>query len=252
MDGPGEISAYRGLLFLGAIRKNKLVSREESAFYAPSIQQRIVPHLNAYAAGIAAALQLGPQGTTREALLDLRSDLYQEWARSISRICIGLRRAGTGGAFLITPSPILEQLELHHELPYRRVAESMILGALERQHYAALSDRLRGTDASEILNIMEGRDRAEADMKDRASEMRGASQMVASLAAADGLVLLSPTLEVQSFGTKIRSSRAPRHSILVLSLSGWGRMAQAWTSRTLGRGTPRCCGTAAETQTQLA
>jgi hypothetical protein len=47
---------------------------------------------------------------------------------------------------------------------------------------------------------------AEADAKDREDEMTGAVKLVASLAAVDGLVLMTPTLSVAGFGVKIGST----------------------------------------------
>ena len=44
---------------------------------------------------------------------------------------------------------------------------------------------------------------AEADAMDRESELTGCIKTVASFAAIDGLVLLSPRLEVSGFGVKI-------------------------------------------------
>jgi len=49
---------------------------------------------------------------------------------------------------------------------------------------------------------------AETDVEDRDLQLTGAIRIVTSLAAVDGLVLLSPSLEVHAFGVKIRTDRA--------------------------------------------
>lgn len=214
MDGPGELSAYRGDLFLGGIRRDRLVSREQDAFRSGAVFDRIMPHLVPYAEQIARALNRKIRRVEREDVRRAAYELFSEWTRTVSRVCIALRRTGTGGALLITPSPLSEHLELHYELPYSRVQDSMILGVLDSAYSSMFQERiLERTEAGEQnvpAEVVAESGLAETDEQDRTLEMSGAARLAASFAAVDGLVLLSPTLNVISFGTKIRSSKAPK------------------------------------------
>jgi hypothetical protein len=209
MDGPGELSAYRGDLFLGGIRKDRLVSREQDAFSSHTLFGKIMPHLALYAEKIARALRPQAAEVAPEDVLSAAYSLFAEWVRTVSRVCIALRRTGTGGALLITPSPLAEHLDLHLELPYSRVQDAIILGVLDRTYANMCRERRIRAQHSVPKAVVAEATLAETDEEDRALEMRGAARLVASLAAVDGLVLLSPTLNVVSFGTKIRSSKAP-------------------------------------------
>jgi hypothetical protein len=137
------------------------------------------------------------------------ANLVSMWATSIARLCIGLRQRGTGGAFLLTPKPIERMLQVKHSFAYPRLGDAAILRVLDEwylwdvehaQH--ELTDKGNPVPADLILKASA----AETDAKDREEEMTGAVKLVASLAAVDGLVLMTPTLSVAGLGVKIGST----------------------------------------------
>ena len=200
VDGVADLSAYHGTIFLGSMRGHRLILRENDILHSDVMADRIKPALAPAALGIAQAL------TAIEHTDELLQDLFAAWANTISRLCIGLRRAESGGAFLITPVPNLNQLKITYDFKYNRLGDSMILRVLDEAYLYELNDIVvddLDRDELELLHIDIGL--AEADARDRESEVTAAVKLVTSLAVADGLVLLTPDLRVLGFGVKIGS-----------------------------------------------
>ncbi len=201
MDGVGALSVYHGNLFLCALRQSDLITRENNALRSGMVSDRIKPPLVGMASQIALAL-----GDTAEAHTALKL-LFDEWVNTVSRICIGIRHAGTGGSLLITPAPLLPQLDIVHRLPYRRLGDSAILKVLDDMYLWKVQRRLYDQTPTEAapIELVHECSFAETDAMDREKELTGAVKIVTSLATADGLVLFDPLLVVAGFGVKIRS-----------------------------------------------
>jgi hypothetical protein len=193
IDGVGDISVYHRDLFLGRLRQNQLIIRESDALHSNLIVRRVVPELASAAKGIALSLN------TPDAYRAMTDLLFEAWAGTVARICIGLRRLGTGGSLLITPTPIADMLDISQRFRYSRLGDSTILNVLDAGYLSKLE--LTKRDASSSASELSF---AQADAEDRADELTGAVKVVTSLAAADGLVLMNPSLVLVGFGVKIR------------------------------------------------
>ena len=200
MDGVGDISAYHGDLFLGGLKAQALITREDDALESKMVSDYASAALAPFAIAITRVLD-GEAG--------ILSHLTSVWATSVARLCIGLRQRRTGGAFLLTPKPSKRVLEVTHPFAYPRLRDAAILGVLDKQYLwkveraeRALLDKKRPVPSD--LVVQKGF--AEADEEDRDSEMTAAVKLVASLAAVDGLVLMTPALSVAGFGVKIGST----------------------------------------------
>ncbi len=203
MDGIGDISAYHGDLFLGGLKAQTFITRENDALGSIIVTEYAFDALTPFAKAIAHVLD----GDEREA--DMLTHLVQMWVNSIARLCIGLRQRGTGGAFLLTPHPIKRILQAKHSLAYQRLRDATILSVLDMAYFDDV-------ESSQFALTREGKpvpadlaieaSLAEHDAKDREGEITGAVKLVASLAAVDGLVLMTPTLGVAGFGVKIGST----------------------------------------------
>jgi len=206
MDGIGAVSAYHGDLFLAGVRHDKLVTGEQDALHSRAVTGRILPQWSPLATRIVDAI--GGSVTVPE----VERRLLAEWATTIARICIGLRRAGTGGALLISPNPLPHLLDVSRPFSYGRLGHAGVLHVLDTLHMHVTRKALRDSFSNGqapvrrvLANIL-----AEADADDREAELTGAVRIVTSLAAVDGLVLLSPLLEVGGFGVKIRAESQVR------------------------------------------
>ncbi|MFT3768475.1 MAG: hypothetical protein QM820_23755 [Minicystis sp.] len=94
-----------------------------------------------------------------------------------------------------------------YRFPYVRLRDTTILGALEGEYAEALDALIWNWKPDGIeTRIVHERAWAESDAEDREDEMTGSIKLITSLATADGLVLLTPSLEVVGFGVKIKSN----------------------------------------------
>ena len=200
MDGIGDISAYHGDLFLGGLKAQVLITRENDALKSESVFEYAFEWLAPFAFAIAKVID---DDERKYQILDY---LFTMWVTSIARLCIGLRQRGTGGAFLLSPSPIKDKLQVRHPFVYPRLRDSAILRVLDETYSADVEDAVRmyshERDPVPARLVLEA-SLAETDADDRKEEMTGAVKLIASLAAVDGLVLMSPALSVIGFGVKI-------------------------------------------------
>ncbi len=206
VDGVGALSVYHESVFLCSLKQDQIVMREHDAFQSSIVAERILPELSSRASQI--ALALGDQKLEQELL----EELYSEWTDVVSRLCIGLRRMGTGGSLLITPTPVSKMLDIVYQFPYSRLGEAFTLKVLDKQYLLQVKEKLDGHFSSNSLpsSLILELNLAEADEEDRVDELTGAVKLVTSLASSDGLVLMTPPLEVLGFGVKIGSGKSVR------------------------------------------
>ena len=128
----------------------------------------------------------------------------------MSRICIGLRRLGTGGSLLITPKALRQNLDIVHPFRYARMGDSTALSVLDEMYKDGTEWSRSGFPQEGSPDYAAELGWAEADAEDRASELTAAIKLVTSLATADGLVLMDQLLRVAGFGVKIKvATRLP-------------------------------------------
>jgi hypothetical protein len=100
-------------------------------------------------------------------------------------------------------------LQVKHSVAYPRLRDAAILRVLDEGYLWDVEHSQRAwIDKGDPVpaDLVIEASLAEADAKDREGEMTGAVKLVASLAAVDGLVLMTPTLSVAGFGVKIGST----------------------------------------------
>ncbi len=201
MDGIGDISAYHGNLFLGGVKAQALITRENDAFVSKMVSEYAFDALAPFAKAIARVIE----GDEAENL----SYLVGMWGTSIARLCIGLRQRATGGAFLLTPKPIKHMLQIGHPFAYPRLRDAAILRVLDEKYSSDVGraqDAFTAKEDPVPADLVREASLAETEAEDREEEMTGAVKLVASLAAVDGLVLMTPALSVAGFGVKIGSA----------------------------------------------
>jgi hypothetical protein len=200
MVGIGELRVYRDTLFLGSVRQGILVRSENDALGSREVLTRISPFLDPIASRITTATY----GTLKKT--DVARKLFYQWQSSISRLCIGLVRRGTGGAFLITPRPRKALLDITYPLSYARLRDATLLTVLDSTYLIHTRDLRRKNKKSALAEeLIVDEQLAETDAEDRENELTGAVKVVASLATLDGVVLLDPRLLVLGFGVKLKS-----------------------------------------------
>lgn len=203
IEAVAVLTVTHGSLFLCALRHNEIVLRENDVLESVLLRNRIQPLYSKAALSISSLLK----NEVTEA--DVLSDLYYEWKKAITRICIGLRRCGTGGSLILSSAPITSDLNLTHPLPYKRLKDALVLGVLDKQYRYECEQMLMAVcnDERVTAELVWKSVFAQGDEEDREDELTGAIKLVSSMATADGALLLSPTLELYGFGVKIMTSR---------------------------------------------
>jgi hypothetical protein len=201
-DGVGDLTVYHQSILLGGLRGHQLFSHENDALGSLMVGERIWPYLEEPAEAVARVLESIDGADSQQ---EQMRNLIIAWINAVSRLCIGLRRFGTGGALLITPSPYWDHLEVGYQFRYNRLGDSIVLNVLDEEYRDKSRDFVRDDEIPDYVPyglVLEAR-LAEADAEDRETELAGAVKVVTSLASVDGLVLLSPLLHVHGFGVKI-------------------------------------------------
>jgi len=202
MEGTGELSVYHGNLFLGSLRQDRLTTREFDALSSLQVLSKVVRGFTTAAAKIEAAID----DTTVEPH-SIRQEILRQWSDTVARLCIGLRRIGTGGALLFSPAPHRNILDIKYEFVYNRLRDGFVLGVLDSAYLFTIEERVRRYAPKPVPSaLVTLHDFADADADDRTAELAGAVRLVTSLAAVDGVVLLTPSLEVMAFGAKISAA----------------------------------------------
>jgi hypothetical protein len=205
MDGLGEVSAYHGGMFLGGIRDQVLITREDDAFKSRMLFEYAMEAVLPFSFAITHVL-----GKTHKDKY-IPFTLMRRWSATVARLCIGLRRLGTGGAFLLTPKPLMNQLKVQRAFSYKRLEQAFVLSVFDKLYATQMLDQLADARPAGSVSFDASWEAilAETDADDREDEMTGTVKLVTSLAALDGLVLLTPTFAVRGFGVKITSAHEP-------------------------------------------
>ncbi|SDP27622.1 hypothetical protein SAMN05428975_0959 [Mucilaginibacter sp. OK268] len=153
---------------------------------------------------------------TEEEVTSLHKINYRYYAQSLCRILLKIKNYAHGGALLITNDFEIRK-NSKHKLFYDRIPvaiEHLVLAQADNS--ALFDDVIKSKRNTKAIpgKLFDDLDYNYQDIEDASQELNGAVRFVSSLTCIDGLVLLSPRLEVKGFGTLIRDI-APPKEILV-------------------------------------
>ena len=103
-------------------------------------------------------------------------------------------------------------------LAYERLRDAVVLDVQDQEYKSTVeTTQWRDMGAKEFVSsdLVREFSFAEEDANDRRSEITGAVKLVTSLAAVDGLVLMTPALGVRGFGVKMLTVRSVPHNTSV-------------------------------------
>lgn len=202
IENPGSLAVYHGWVFLGAVRSQDVILKETDVLGGSQLQNKISPYLLQTADAVTSVLQ---GKCERRAILRA---MLETWESTIARICIGLRRVGTGASLLIAQNPRFDLLSIVNRVEYSRLRDSLALNALDDAYLAHLRRTMTSQQTVSKRQFNEFL-LAQTDAHDRTDEVNGAVKLVTSLAAVDGAVLLTPDLSMIGFGVKIGGAHEP-------------------------------------------
>ncbi len=193
VDGVGQIAAYNGLFFLGGMRYEEVYTTQPDIIASHFIETMIAPSLKGVIDDISDNLPL----SVDHARVEL--EYLNLWRDTVRRLCIGIQRAGTGGAIIISPKLKRSVLKDGFRVDYGRLKEAMTFQTL----YKLYSDEL--SYSAVTRKDFEDYQDAAFDADDRQQELTGAIRLVSSMATLDGALVLHSDLVVERFGAKIES-----------------------------------------------
>jgi len=193
IEAVGDVSIYTGDLFIARLKQNQIIEKEVDIFNSQFLRNRNRSLFALRGSQIALFTKVDSNS--------ILNQLTDEWSSSIARICISLRRLGTGGSLLISSNPNLSKLDIVNKFLYHRLRDATILKVLDSAYSRELYKQSRSSG-----DLLKELHRAETDEEDRTDELTGAVKIVTSLAAIDGLVLMDPELDILGFGVKIKAS----------------------------------------------
>jgi hypothetical protein len=212
ITGVGHLAAYIGYEKIAELKLNVLVRRAIDVLKKGAVYDALKP-------GILLHRKMAQQGLTKffeESPLpyDPVSPLTINWLSSIRRLLLRVQNIHHGGAFLITADQSLRGLSVKHEMKYERLRSALerfaIADAKDFVISSHVQDEYMEKDADDMPVFLHvDVDLVRYDLEEIRNEIEGAIWFISLLTRVDGLVLLSPTLEVRGFGVEITTAEEP-------------------------------------------
>ena len=142
---------------------------------------------------------------------ELNSVVYLNVIEAICRILLRIKNYNHGGAILITKE-FLEDVKVKYKLKYNRINSGIKHLVETISVNNALADEvkeLKKNGKQMPIMLHNNCNNSELYIDDSYNELIGAIRFVSSLSCVDGLVLLSPLLNVNGFGTVITEKKLP-------------------------------------------
>jgi hypothetical protein len=124
------------------------------------------------------------------------------WTDTLRRLLLRIRSHGHGGSLLVGPES-QGYLRHNYEINYGRLHRGMRSVALARLKADRFREQVRQGEVGVALKVLAESERICVARAEAESELSGALWFVSLLSRMDGAVILSPDLEVRSFGTEI-------------------------------------------------
>ena len=208
--GPGHLLATIIYEKVGDLRVNELETQTLNVLERGPILDALSPgieSLRTYVEGVA----------PKEDYKKKFSRFYTviPWINTIRRILLRTNGLGHGGALLLTPDSSLVGLNVKYGLKYNRLRS-----ALERCSAARMQQNAAWRRIAELHEAKEkflswklyfGEQALHVDVDESESELEAAIWFVSLLSRVDGLVLMTPQLDVIGFGVEITFSDKPRY-----------------------------------------
>jgi hypothetical protein len=142
---------------------------------------------------------------------ELNSLVYLNVIEAICRILLRIKNYGHGGAIMITKE-FTEDVKIKYKLKYNRINRSIKHIVSSISDSEVLDEHIKEfkKKGKEIpIALHNDCNNSELYLEDSYNELFGAIRFVSSLSCVDGLVLLSPLLTVNGFGTVITEKKLP-------------------------------------------
>jgi len=162
-----------------------------------------------------------------EDLEELNEVVYLNVIEAICRILLRIRNYNHGGAILITKE-FTQDVKVKYKLRYNRINSSIkhiVSSTADSEELEDQVSELRRKRKQIPIELHNEVINSELHLDDSYNELIGAIRFVSSLSCVDGLVLLSPLLTANGFGTVITEKKLPEF-VYVSKLSTPSRVSK--------------------------
>lgn len=207
--GVGHLAVHIQYEPIAELRIDRLLTASLNPLYSGPILMALLPGVENYAQAVRNAVP----SQAYDDISHWDRGLASQWRRTLIRVLLRIRGMGHGGAVLITPDRTGAGLDIKYRVTYPRLPE-----ALQRWGAAYITQTYAGHLIRNALNSGEPaidadlyRDErlSRGDVEDANNEIDGALWFIACLSRIDGLILMTPDLTVEGFGTMIRMGNRP-------------------------------------------
>ena len=209
-EGVGEIAVHRGYIFVGRLRQNILVTSELAALDYGPVNKKLSRQIEIF--------QSKAKRLVGDAEYDRRghwnASLQDEWITALSRILIGVKRYGHGGAVLLSDKS--DGLTARYDLKYPRLSDALDRLASLSILRTSLSDNIHEkyldsapSKHSLPLSLYRSEKSIRNEIEETQDEITGGVRFLSSLSRVDGLLWFSQNLSLQGFGVLIQTSAEP-------------------------------------------
>ncbi|GAA4203999.1 hypothetical protein GCM10022289_21120 [Pedobacter jeongneungensis] len=142
--------------------------------------------------------------------------VYDYTVQAICRILLKMKNYHHGGAVLITRNRE-DDLTPKYKMKYNRISlsiEHLITSITDEEYYEEKIENLKKRKKDVPIDDFDDYDDNKLEIEEAYNEMVGAVRFAASLSCVDGLVLMSPRLNVYGFGTVIAETVSPEYVYL--------------------------------------
>jgi hypothetical protein len=142
------------------------------------------------------------------------SSLSSYWIASLCRLLLRVQNYQHGGAILMTPDYSFAGLNIKYQIDYARLRTALHTRAIATIQETYASDKIfenyLDQDADEIpVDLYLDETVSDHELSENQSELDGTIWFISLLTRVDGLVLMSPNLEVKEFRVEITYSKEP-------------------------------------------
>lgn len=231
--GPGCIALYHDSFLLARLQRDSVEKDFQDIFHEGPLAEALDSLAEKHVSRVLRVLRRwrGPNndlghgakriGLPVESLKLWLERSKESWLRALSGILLEIRGFHHGGAFLLIPRAIFDDLNVKYKINYPRMNDVLA----ERCGSDIMARGLRhfGLDIEyeeQLRDILSELGFAELRKSDAVGAEAGTHQFIASLSGVDGLVLAVRGLEIRGFGVEILTKRDPADAYLAMDPSG--------------------------------
>ena len=201
---------YIGYEKVAELKVNTLLGRACDVLWSGPVHDTLLPGIQTYMEAVRRAL---PEHVYNDCS-HWNTSLASYWMSSLCRLLLRVQNYRHGGAVLITPDTSSSGLNVKYRIQYPRLRSALKTRALLgiQQTYASdqIFENCLEKSADEVpTELYLDETVFGQELSENQSELDGTLWFIALLSRVDGLVLMSPSLEVQGFGVEITYAEEP-------------------------------------------